>query len=218
MLAVIFRIFLNCIVRQMNVDLIKLLVWKIIYIGWRSHVSLLEKVKTLVMRNQWPNSYVKLTTLEQQRCLDIFLNNERVIGDLFHFLSILLSSCFPRSTFCISLCLIHCFQCFLTNVYQILIFATSDKIFRLLLYFGLKHIDPVMSPQNLLQVFKRIEHMDPNTSVQACWFKQPEILMLMFWRPNRVSCPYNSIMLLLYALQFFIQLLVTELIVFLKKM
>ena len=154
----------------MNVDLIKLLVWKVICLWWSSHVSLLEKVKTLVMRNQWPDSYVKFSTFEQQGSLDVFLNNEGVIGDLFYFLSILLSGCFPRSPLCIILCLLHCFQCFLANVYQILIFATSTKIFRLLLYFGLKYIDPVMSPQNLLQVFKRIEYMDPNTSIQACWF------------------------------------------------
>ena len=60
--------------------------------------------------------------------------------------------------------------------------------------------------------------MDPNTSVQACWFKQPKILMLVFRRPNGVSCPYNSVMLLLDALQLFIQLIVIELFVFLKKM
>ena len=170
------------------------------------------------MGNQRPDSYVKLTTLEQQRSLDIFLNNERVIGNLFHFLSILLSGCFSRSTLCIILCLLHCFQCFLANVYQILIFAASAKIFGLLFYFGLKHIDPVMSPQNLLQVFKRIENMDANTSIQACWFQQPQILMLVFGRPDRVSCPYYSVMLLLYALQLFIQLIVTQLTILLKKM
>ena len=54
---------------------------------------------------------------------------------------------------------------------QVLIFAIYSKIFRLLLDYFFEHIDPVMRPQNLLQVFKRIEYMDTDASVQTCWFE-----------------------------------------------
>lgn len=40
-------------------------------------------------------------------------------------------------------------------------------------------LDPIMRPQDVLEVLARVENVDANASVEASWLEQPQVLPLV---------------------------------------
>ena len=58
-----------------------------------------------------------------------------------------------------------------------------------------------MCPKDFLQIIERVEHMDPDSSIEASRLEKPKILMLVLRGSNLILSPDDLVVLLLQRLQ-----------------
>ena len=90
----------------MDIHLIKLLPGEIIFLRRCPYICLFKEVKLLVVINECPDTDIKLSSSEKERCLNIFLYDEGVVLDLFY--------SFISSFSCVWVCL-FLILCYLTR-------------------------------------------------------------------------------------------------------
>ena len=82
--AVVLRVLLHCIVRQMHVNLVELLARQVVLFARRAHVRFSEHIQLSIVANQGPDADIKLALAEEQRRFDVLLHDERAVLNLLH--------------------------------------------------------------------------------------------------------------------------------------
>lgn len=129
------------------------------------------------MADQSPYSNVKLSSFKQKWCFYVLLYNKRGILDFFH--------ARPRLLLGVLLLVVCSYL-----VGKLLNFLVSgSKIFDLLVSLNLDsmrpvldrdlHIDSIVGPQNILQIFARIENVNTYSSIKTGRLEKPEIFPLV---------------------------------------
>ena len=169
-LAVVLRVFLHCVIGQVNVDLVQLGAGEVVLFAGCAHVRLSEQIKSGVVVDHCPNPQVKLATTEQQRSLDVLLHYKGCI------LNLLDSRFFLFRCLCALLLLlvrgdlIGQLLDFSVPSLEVFFTALSLCLCRPELGWDL-HINAVVGPQDILEVLARVEHVDSDPSIEPSWLQ-----------------------------------------------
>lgn len=75
--AVVFRVLLDCIVGEMDVEVCV----EFVLIGGGSHVALLEEMDFELVGEEDPHSDIELSSHEEERALEVFLDDKSTGAD-----------------------------------------------------------------------------------------------------------------------------------------
>jgi len=184
--AIVLGVLLNGIISQVNVLIVDVLQVHLELRGRRSQVALFEDVELMVLVDEDPHADVKLTIVQQERPLNVFLDDKRIVLDFIA--RRVTAALFLRGRRLLN-------RLDVIGIPRVEVTVASSfrrPVFLPTLLLRRGDLDLFVLPlavlaDQLVQGVQVAKHVDATATVQVCRFKKPQVVAIEMTLRHAVS-------------------------------